>query len=197
MPLTRDEIRRVRKYALRLRRLSKGVKIQRPIEPMLRSMEGFLQEQRIDYKRKLLELVGDCGYTSIRRIFEYKLPGKIPDLKDRRETILEDMDGLGWVTEYRGWFRPDFGTGVGIDAFVAELCDAASDAESMVARRDMAFTDTESIILEALGSEHKTGPVLLKAAGYDYSSHYRGILSSLVKRGVLGNDDSGYFRRQT
>jgi hypothetical protein len=57
------------------------------------------------------------------------------------------------------------------------------------------FTDTEENIVEALGNEHMTGPVLLKKAGYDYSSHYRQILSNLVKRGILGNDDTGYFQR--
>lgn len=56
-------------------------------------------------------------------------------------------------------------------------------------------TDTEGNILEALGDEHMTGPVLLKKAGYDYSSHYRAILSNLVKRGILGNDHTGYYRR--
>jgi hypothetical protein len=56
------------------------------------------------------------------------------------------------------------------------------------------FTDTEANILEALGNEHMTGPRLLKKAGYDYSSHYRQILSNLVKRGVLGNDHTGYYR---
>jgi hypothetical protein len=59
------------------------------------------------------------------------------------------------------------------------------------------FTDTEENILEALDNKHMTGLVLLKAAGYDYSSHYRGILSNLVKRGILGNDQTGYFRRHT
>jgi hypothetical protein len=58
-------------------------------------------------------------------------------------------------------------------------------------------TDTEEYILKALGKEHMTGPMLLKKAGYDYSSHYRQILSHLVKRGILGNDNTGYFRRDT
>ena len=49
-------------------------------------------------------------------------------------------------------------------------------------------------ILKALGNAHMTGPKLLEKAGYDYSSHYRGILSNLVKRGLLGNDHTGYYR---
>ena len=59
------------------------------------------------------------------------------------------------------------------------------------------FTDTEENILEALGNEHMTGPALLRKAGYDYSSHYRQILSNLRKRGILGHDETGYFRLKT
>jgi hypothetical protein len=47
------------------------------------------------------------------------------------------------------------------------------------------FTDTEENILEALGNGTMKAKALLAKAGYDESSHYRGILSGLVKRGVF------------
>jgi hypothetical protein len=55
------------------------------------------------------------------------------------------------------------------------------------------LTDTESNIIEALGTETLRGAALLKEAGYDNSSHYRSILSNLRKRGVLGHGEKGYF----
>ena len=58
---------------------------------------------------------------------------------------------------------------------------------------DPELTDTESFILEALGSDTLRGPELLKKAGYDNSSHYRTILSNLVKRKILGRNSKGYY----
>lgn len=55
------------------------------------------------------------------------------------------------------------------------------------------LTDTESNILEDLGNDILKGPELLKKAGYSNSSHYRGILSNLKKRRILGHNDKGYF----
>ena len=95
---------------------------------MLGSMDDCLQEQRLSYKHKLLELLGDAGYTAIRRILERELPGKMQDLRDKRATILNDIDGLGWITGYKGRFLPNFGVGVAIDAFVDELLSAASES---------------------------------------------------------------------
>ena len=57
---------------------------------------------------------------------------------------------------------------------------------------DDELTDTESNIVEALGDAVLTGPELLKKAGYDYSSHYRTILSNLVKRRILRKTGHGY-----
>lgn len=61
-------------------------------------------------------------------------------------------------------------------------------------RNQAQLTDTEENILEALGDEQMTGRVLLKEAGYDNSSHYRQILSHLVKRGILEKTGHGYRR---
>jgi hypothetical protein len=58
---------------------------------------------------------------------------------------------------------------------------------------DPELTDTESFILEALGSDTLKGPELLKKAGYDNSSHYRSILSNLVKRKILDRNSKGYY----
>jgi hypothetical protein len=56
------------------------------------------------------------------------------------------------------------------------------------------LTDTESNIVEALGRDTVRGVVLLKKAGYDpTSSHYRQILSNLVKRRILYRSHQGYY----
>ncbi len=83
------------------------------------------------------------------------------------------------------------------DIEAKEFFSGQADKMPWANKNEAHFTDTESNILEALGVGHMTGPVLLKKAGYDYSSHYRGILSNLVKRDILGNDNTGYFRRAT
>lgn len=54
------------------------------------------------------------------------------------------------------------------------------------------LTVTERNILEALGRKTMRGPELLSMAGYDNSSHYRTILSNLVKRGILRKKQNGY-----
>ena len=59
------------------------------------------------------------------------------------------------------------------------------------------LTDTEENILEALGSDTLRAPVLLKRAGYDNSSHYRQILSNLIKRKILGRNEHGYYIANT
>jgi hypothetical protein len=55
------------------------------------------------------------------------------------------------------------------------------------------LSDTEQNILEALGTETMTGEVLAKRAGYPYNSNFKNTLSSLRKRGILGNKSPGYF----
>jgi len=66
-------------------------------------------------------------------------------------------------------------------------------SEQAIPKKPVDLTDTESNILEALGNKTLTGKKLLNKAGYDYSSHYKAILSSLIKRGVLENiHNNGY-----
>ncbi len=62
-------------------------------------------------------------------------------------------------------------------------------------REQVDLTDTEKNILEALGSDTLHGPELYKKAGYDNSSHYRGIVSNLVKREILGKNELGYYAK--
>ncbi len=49
------------------------------------------------------------------------------------------------------------------------------------------LTDTERNIIQSLGESILKGQELLKKAGYDYSSHYKTILSNLCKREILEN----------
>jgi|GEM_PF-5831480 len=55
------------------------------------------------------------------------------------------------------------------------------------------LTDTENNILEGLSDKTLKATDLLKKAGYDNSSHYRQILSNLVKRRIIGRNTKGYY----
>jgi hypothetical protein len=55
------------------------------------------------------------------------------------------------------------------------------------------LTDTESNIIEALSTNVMTGEELAVRAGYPYNSNFKSTLSSLRKRGILGNKAPGYF----
>jgi hypothetical protein len=87
--------------------------------------------------------------------------------------------------------------------FLRPAMDTASDAglagnalchqESGPDRTELGFSDTEQNILEALGSHSFTGSELARRAGYPFNSNFKHTLSSLRKRGVLGNASPGYF----
>jgi hypothetical protein len=53
---------------------------------------------------------------------------------------------------------------------------------------------TEKKLLRALGDDTLTGEELARSAGYPYNSNIKQTLSSLVKRSILGNRGSGYYR---
>ena len=55
------------------------------------------------------------------------------------------------------------------------------------------LSDAEEIIIEALGRETMTGEVVAKKAGYPFNSNFKSTLSSMRKRGLLGNASPGYF----
>jgi len=57
----------------------------------------------------------------------------------------------------------------------------------------LSLNDTERNILEALGQGTMTGEKLAKRAGYPFNSNLKSTLSSLRKRGILGNASPGYF----
>jgi hypothetical protein len=74
-----------------------------------------------------------------------------------------------------------------------ESGEGASQTYAMGHPAEPELTDTESNILEALGRDTLKGAILLQRAGYDHSSHYRQILSNLVKRHILCRSHQGYY----
>ena len=62
-----------------------------------------------------------------------------------------------------------------------------------VVSEPLGLTDTESNIIQALGNKTLKGSELLEKAGYNNSSHYRQILSNLVKRKIFGRNANGYY----
>lgn len=58
------------------------------------------------------------------------------------------------------------------------------------------LNDTEKEIIRALGKDRITGESLAKKAKHTYQSNFKNTLSSMVKRGILGNQrgrNRGYF----
>jgi hypothetical protein len=83
------------------------------------------------------------------------------------------------------------------EANQAEKARKAAECTSESSEKRPQLTDTEGYILEALGSDALHASELLKKAGYDNSSHYRNILSNLVKREILGKNENGYYAKNT
>ncbi|MHC4498367.1 MAG: hypothetical protein ACYS21_04540 [Planctomycetota bacterium] len=81
------------------------------------------------------------------------------------------------------------------EAVQAEKTRKATEYAGESSEKRPQLTDTESNIVEALGTDTLHAPELLKIAGYDNSSHYRSILSNLVKREILGKNDKGYYAK--
>jgi len=55
------------------------------------------------------------------------------------------------------------------------------------------LSTTERSIIEALGTDILTFEQFVAKAGYEVSGHFRRTVSSLSKRGILGNKRPGYF----
>ena len=55
------------------------------------------------------------------------------------------------------------------------------------------LNETENFIIEALGDTTLTVEKLAVKSGYEVSGYFRGILTSLRKRGILGNKRPGYY----
>ena len=65
--------------------------------------------------------------------------------------------------------------------------------DAAIAKVHEHLSDTEANIIEALGDQRLIGEALAKQAGYPFNSNFKSTLSSLRKRGVLGNASPGYF----
>ena len=55
------------------------------------------------------------------------------------------------------------------------------------------WNETERNIIEALNGETLTLEQLAAEAGYEVSGHFRRTVTSLSKRGILGNKRPGYY----
>jgi hypothetical protein len=55
------------------------------------------------------------------------------------------------------------------------------------------YTQREIDIVQALGESRLTGEELAAKAGYEFDGYFKGILASMVKRGVICNKRPGYF----
>lgn len=60
-------------------------------------------------------------------------------------------------------------------------------------KKHVQLTDSESNIIEALGTDTLVGEKIAKKAGYPYNSNFKSTLSGLRKRRIIGNKAPGYF----
>ncbi len=152
MAFTRDEIKRIRKYAQRLEKLSMGRPV-RPIVPGVIDDTGVsppyddLKQQRHEYLTSLYDLIGDSGFAPIRRLIERELPGKIPNLLRQRDVVLSDIKRQGSIVVVKNLVRPDASTWVGIRNFCDELTDAANQGKDS---RDAGYRPAELDILHSV-----------------------------------------------
>jgi hypothetical protein len=83
-----------------------------------------------------------------------------------------------------------------IERKVRELSQLVDLLNAGVAHKpDEELNDTEKNILEAIGDGTLKGEDIAPIAGYEFDSHFKAMLARLVKRGVLGNNRPGYYRR--
>lgn len=114
------------------------------------------------------------------------------------------MPGLPWLPQptaldelyaagFQGGVRHEFRSADALAPSSNHRNETTVDRPGGTCESEIPLTDTEKNIIEALGDKHMRGPQLLKRAGYEYSGSFRGILSQLVKRGILKHDKTGYF----
>ena len=94
-------------------------------------------------------------------------------------SIADEVEAAGWLEQGNS---------------IASVQPAQDNNYKERQSKEIELTDTEGNILEALGDKIMRGQELLKKTGYDYSGHYRGILSNLVKRKILESTRDGYRR---
>jgi len=140
----------------------------------------------IEYQKAIKELLGDF-LKYYEQVKEW-IPEYAAEMEAYEQGIIDKKK-----EELKGLLTPE-----DIGALVTEQLKTRLPSEGHAGKEGFKhdLTDTEDIILEALGKEILIGVKLLKKAGYDASSsHYRGILSNLVKRGILNKKPGGgYFK---
>ena len=102
---------------------------------------------------------------------------------DRSRDVMAGMIGE--------WAEQRFGQpGKAVLTILAEVVDRLDRIESS----RVPMSQKESDILEALEEGPMIGEKLAARAGYEYDGHLKGVLASLVKRGLIGNKrPGGYF----
>jgi hypothetical protein len=168
-------------------------------------------EEKLDYleeffKQRLFEDNLHCDHRDFSNL-SFKFINLLDRLKIMIELTTDDFKGKAWFLEKIR--EVPVGTSTSIEEFEQnekELDKFENDAKEVIQKieaktkeyydskkKKTKLTDTESCILESLGQDSLNGRELLKKTGYDNSSHYRQILSNLVKRNVLGKNVKGYF----
>lgn len=122
-------------------------------------------------------------YSTEEIITEYRIPRELADkIAPHLPVFLTREDGTKIHLESE------------VDEFLKAFMGRVRNQEKTV---DVKLTDRESDIIEAIGDKTLTGERVAKSAGYKFDGHFKGILSSMVKREIIENCHPGYRLRKS
>jgi hypothetical protein len=161
-------------WAFRQYKNSKDISVLPPI----RQLYNTLYKNKKQYAEKTIDAIAQLG-RAVRSEAGYHQYNLLEELSD--ENVLSDIESRNTNNNQ-------------------QLSDLASTKKNGEEAKSQSLneitpdlTDTESNIVEALSKDVMTGEKLAVKAGYPHNSNFKSTLSSLRKRGILGNKAPGYF----
>lgn len=159
-----------------------------PVAHVLRCGDRLKFVQRFGFKggddKPIEKVIGEA------MVFVYPELAEMADkVKSLNLPVNRSLDVMaGMVAE---WAEKRFGPpGKSVLAVLAEIVDRLDRIESL----RMPMSQKETDILETLVEGPMIGEKLAARAGYEYDGHKKGVLASLVRRGLIGNKrPGGYF----
>ena len=159
----------------------------------------FRANDRLAFRKRFGVKAGDAQPTARHEAQEiiqaYDLARIAAEVKGRNLPKDESLDLMAemvkrWAVEH--FAKPDDSARIVLVHILKRL--AKIESQLGIAQIDTPLNAREEDILEALGTTRMTGETLAEAAGYEYDGHFKQILSTLVKRKLLGNKRPyGYF----
>lgn len=158
-----------------------------PVAHVLRSGDRLEFVQRFGFKagddKPIEQVIGEALVVVYPELLEIAAKVKAMSLPpDRSRDVM-----AGMIAE---WAEQRFGPpGKSVLAILEEIIARLDRIEAP----RVPITQREIDIVQALGEGRLTGEKLAEKAGYEFDGYFKGILASLVKRGVICNKRPGYF----